>query len=272
MYKNLNELKEKILKNISFKPTFAIVLGSGLGGLVNKMQVEYELPYSEIEGVKPSKISGHGSKFLFGKLNGKNIVAMSGRIHYYEGYDMKTVVSPIVLLKLIGVETLFLTNASGGINSDFTAGTLMAINDHISTFVPSALIGENDDTLGERFPDMSSVYDKELLEKLFLTAQKENIDLKQGVYLQTTGPNYETKAEIKMFKMLGADAVGMSTSQEAMMGNYLKMKVLGVSCITNMATGIVEGSVLNHKEVVENAKKAEKNFTTLVESFIKEYV
>ena len=256
-----------VTRRISFKPEIGIVLGSGLGGLVEVTEVAERLPYHEIPDFPKSTVDGHKGEYVFGRLGGKNVVLMNGRVHYYEGYSMEDVVLPVRLLSLLGAKKVILTNAAGGINPGFKPGTLMNISDHISSFVPSPLIGPND-ILGTRFPDMSEVYSKELQRKLHETAEKNGIELADGVYLQTTGPNYETPSEVRMYGLLGADAVGMSTACEAMALNHMEVEVCGISCITNMASGI-SAKPLSHSEVKETADRVADSFEKLVNEFVK---
>ena len=265
---DLKKAYDYIKENISVKPDIAIILGSGLGGFAEYFDDKEIIEYKNIPGFPVSTVSGHAGRFIFGRLYGKNIIAMQGRVHDYEGYSMDRVVMPVRLMKLMGASKLLLTNASGGINDSFESGTLMAINDHITSFVPSPLIGKNPDNLGVRFPDMSNVYDKELLNLLHEAANELDIDLKDGVYLQTTGPNYETPAEIRLFKALGADAVGMSTACEAMAAMHMGMRIAGISCITNMAAGI-NPTALSHEDVKITADRISDKFTKLVKEFIK---
>lgn len=263
----LHKAYESIKDRIKNKPDIAIVLGSGLGGFADNIQNKEYIPYSEIEGFPVSTVSGHEGRFVIGTIGNKNVIAMQGRVHYYEGYSMEEVVMPIRLMHMAGADTILITNAAGGINSEFNPGDLMIIEDHITSFVPSPLIGPNDEGLGTRFPDMSEVYNRELIDKIKTVAGNNNISLKKGIYLQTTGPNYETPAEIRMFKTLGADAVGMSTTCEAMVAVHMGMRVAGISCITNMASGI-SATPLNHKEVSETANKIAKEFEMLVKEFV----
>ena len=221
------------------------------------------LDYSEIKGFPVSTVPGHKGRFLFGYVADVPVVAMQGRVHFYEGYSMADVVLPVRLMKLMGAEILFLTNASGGVNESFAPGDLMMITDQISDFVPSPLIGRNIEELGTRFPDMSHIYDEDIQRILRESAKSLGISLKEGVYLQFTGPNYESPAEIRMSRILGADAVGMSTACEAVAANHMGMKICGISCISNMAAGISK-QPLNHKAVQEAAERAAPLFKALV--------
>lgn len=258
-----NSIKDKI----TAKPDIALVLGSGLGDFADNISDKQYIPYVEIEGFPVSTVAGHAGTYVFGKIGDKQVVAMQGRVHYYEGYTMEQVVLPIKIMHLMGADTLLLTNAAGGINRTFQPGDLMMITDQITSFVPSPLIGPNNEALGTRFPDMSQVYDRALQDKILLAAKACDISLKQGVYLQTTGPNYETPAEIRMFEKMGADAVGMSTTCEAMAAVHMGMRVAGISCITNMAAGI-QNAPLNHREVSDTANRIAKQFAALVREFI----
>ncbi len=263
MYEKLQNCLKCVRKKTDFVPKVALVLGSGLGDFADNIDVECVIPYSEIENFPVSSVLGHKGNYIFGTLNGVKIVCMQGRVHYYEGYPVQDVVLPIRLMGLMGAEILFLTNASGGINSSFGAGDFMMITDHISSFAPNPLIGRNIDELGTRFPDMSHVYRPELCAIIEESAKEDGIDLKKGVYVQTTGPSFESPAEIQMFKILGADAVGMSTVVEAIAANHMGMKVCGISCVCNMAAGI-SPTPLTHDEVQAAAAKAAPLFKKLV--------
>ena len=245
------------------------MLGSGLGGALAEIEKVGEIAYGELEDFPVSTVSGHDGKFVFGYIGTVPIVVMQGRVHYYEGYSMQQVVMPIRIMGMLGAEKLLLTNAAGGINLDFAEGSLMLLRDHISTFVPSPLIGPNIDMLGTRFPDMTEVYDRELREQMHRIAKEQRTDLKEGVYVQLTGPNYETPQEIRMLGVLGADAVGMSTVCEAMAARHMGMKVCAVSCITNMAAGL-SGKLLSHEEVQQTADRVANEFRALVCAFLKE--
>ena len=267
-YEKLKKCMAIVRQKTDFVPEVALVLGSGLGDFAKAIKPEAEICYSEIEGFPVSTVSGHEGKFIFGTLDGVKLVCMQGRVHYYEGYDISDVVLPIRIMGLLGAKALFLTNAAGGINKDFRAGDFMLITDHISSLIKSPLIGKNEEELGSRFPDMSEVYSNSLCNIIRHSAKEAGIDLKEGVYIQTTGPNYETPAEIRAYKMLGADAVGMSTACEAIAAHHMGMKICAVSCISNLAAGISKNP-LSHEEVKENADKAAPLFKKLVEESIK---
>lgn len=262
-YQKLMDCYACFQKKISFVPQVALVLGSGLGDYANDIKVVAELDYKEIEGFPTSTVQGHEGKYIFGYVGTVPVVCMKGRVHYYEGYDISDVVLPIRLMKLMGAKVLFLTNASGGINTQFRAGDLMLIQDQISDFVPSPLIGANIEELGTRFPDMSEIYDKKLQQIIKKTAAVNDIPLEQGVYIQLTGPNFESPAEVRMCRILGADAVGMSTACEAVAANHMRMHICGISCIANMACGITPDP-LTHKEVQEAADRVAPRFKKLV--------
>ncbi len=267
VYEKLMKSYEYCKRKIDFKPKVALILGSGLGQFAETVDVIGEIPYNEIEGFPVSTVAGHNGRFLFGYIEDVPVVLMQGRVHYYEGYSMQDVVLPIRLMKLMGAEILFLTNASGGVNKAFSAGDFMLITDQIASFVPSPLIGANLEEFGPRFPDMSEIYDKDLQELIRETAKEENIAIREGVYLQFTGPNYESPAEVRLASRLGADAVGMSTACEAIAANHMGMKICGISCITNMACGMSENP-LNHEEVQETANAKAPLFRELVRKSI----
>lgn len=262
-YNSLLSCFKEVEKRAPFVPGLAVVLGSGLGSFAENLNIEAAVPYDEISGFPVSTVRGHAGRFLFAKLQGIPTVFMQGRVHYYEGYSMEQVVLPIRLMGLLGAKTVLLTNAAGAVNRNFRSGDLMLITGQISSFVPSPLRGENMDALGTRFPDMSSVYSASLQQKAVDTAKKLDIPLQKGVYLQTPGPQYETPQEIKMYGLLGADAVGMSTAVEAIAARHMGMTVCGLSCITNMAAGIAPAP-LSHSEVQAAAVSSAESFGRLV--------
>lgn len=268
VYEKLLHCCEDVRKKTDFEPKVAIVLGSGLGDYAEQIRVVTELPYSEIEGFPVSTVPGHAGRFIFGYIDEIPVVCMKGRVHYYEGYPISDVVLPIRLMKLLGAEILFLTNAAGGINTSFHAGDLMMIKDHIAVFAPNPLIGENIDELGVRFPDMSTVYDRELQKIITKVAKDNHIFLQEGVYVQLTGPSYESPAEIRMLRGMGVDAVGMSTVVEAIAANHMGMRICGISCISNLAAGMT-ANPLTHQEVQEAADMAAPNFKKLVTEAVK---
>lgn len=239
-YEKLMRCYEYCRSVTEFQPRVGLILGSGLGNYAKNMKIECEIPYGDIPEFPVSTVKGHAGRFLFGYIGDVPVVLMKGRVHYYEGYSMEEVVLPIRLMKLLGIEVLFLTNAAGGINRNFCTGDFMMITDQISNFVPSPLIGENVSELGERFPDMTHIYDMKLQKLIQKTAEEEQIPIQEGVYVQSSGPNFESPAEIRMFAALGADAVGMSTACEALAARHAGIRVCGISCISNMASGINE--------------------------------
>ena len=268
-YAKLKRCFDTIREKTDFKPKVALTLGSGLGKFAEKIDVVKTVPYSEIDGFPISTAPGHTGRFVFGYSDGVPVVIMQGRVHYYEGYKIQDVVLPTRLMGMLGAEKLILTNASGGINRSFSPGDLMIITGHISSFVPSPLVGQNISELGVRFPDMSCVYDKELIKAIERSAAKLLIPIKHGVYIQTTGPNYETPEEIRMYGILGADAVGMSTACEAIAARHMGMKVCGISCISNYAAGITNNT-LSEQEVIGTANKISFEFEGLVKGVISE--
>lgn len=268
-YEKLETCYQAVKEELPFTPEVALILGSGLGDYGEKLRVVKTIEYRDIPGFPVSTIPGHKGRFLFGYEGDVPLVVMQGRVHYYEGYSMTDVVLPIRLMKKMGARVLFLTNASGGIRESFAPGDFMIIRDQISSFVPSPLIGENMEELGPRFPDMSQIYDRDLISIIKEVGETHQIPLQEGVYLQFTGPAYESPAEIRLARALGADAVGMSTACEAVAANHMGMKICGISCITNMAAGILD-QPLDHKEVQEAADQAAPLFQKLVRETIKE--
>lgn len=263
IYEKLLRCKEDVRRRVNFTPKVALVLGSGLGDFANEMKIEATLDYHDIEGFPVSTVAGHAGRFIFGYVGEVPVVCMQGRVHYYEGYPMEDVVLPIRLMKLLGAEILFLTNAAGGILQGMKAGDFMLITGQIASFVPSPLVGANIEELGTRFPDMSHIYDEDLQTIVKKTALDNNIPLKQGVYIQMTGPQYESPEEVAMCRTLGAGAVGMSTACEAVAANHMGMKIVGISCIANMASGITP-TPLAHTEIQETADRVAPDFRKLV--------
>lgn len=271
VYEKLLQCCESVKKKTDFRPEVALILGSGLGDYAEgeDVRVEAVVDYHDIDGFPVSTAPGHKGRFIFGYVREVPVVIMQGRIHYYEGYPISDVVLPIRLMGMLGAKILFLTNASGGIQDGMQAGDFMLITDQISDFVPSPLVGENMDELGVRFPDMSHIYREELQDAVRTAAGRLGISLKEGVYIQLTGPNYESPAEIRMCRALGADAVGMSTACEAVAANHMGMQVCGISCVSNLAAGIAKHP-LTHKEVQETADRVAPVFKALVTESIAE--
>lgn len=266
-YNDYENMLKSIRNKTSFIPETAVVLGSGLGSFADELDIECIIDYKDIDGFPVSTVEGHKGRFVFGYIKNIPVAAMQGRVHYYEGYDIVQTTIPIRILKMMGTQNIILTNASGGINKTFDAGDIMLIRDHISVFMPNPLVGENINEFGSRFPDMSNVYNKHLCDIIRFAAAKSEIPIKEGVYVQLSGPSYESPAEINMLSILGADAVGMSTVCEAIAANHCGMRVCGISLITNLASG-VSSSPLSHKEVQEAGKKAEPNMKKLLRNCI----
>lgn len=262
-YEKLEKCYEYYRLVTGFMPKVGLILGSGLGGYAKNMKVVKEIPYGDIPEFPVSTVQGHDGRFMLGYIGDVPAVVMKGRVHYYEGYPMEDVVLPTRLMKRMGIEVLFLTNAAGGINRGFRVGDFMMITDQISSFVPSPLIGENVSELGDRFPDMTHIYDEELQGWIEETAREKDIPLQKGVYLQTTGPNFESPAEIRMYSLLGADAVGMSTACEAIAARHAGVRVCGISCISNMASGISDEE-LSHLDVQAIADQRSGEFERIV--------
>ncbi len=266
-YEKAKKSSDYINAKLGFKPEIAIILGSGLGSLVDEIADAVEIDYKDIPGFPLTTVEGHAGKLVGGILAGRPVLVMKGRFHYYEGYDISQVVFHIRVFKLLGIEKMIVTNAAGGVNKNYHPGDLMLINDHISFFAPSPLRGKNLSEFGVRFPDMSAAYSRELLKVAGEAAQALGITICEGIYAFAQGPMYETPAEIRVLSIFGADAVGMSTVPEVIVANHAGMKVLGISCITNMAAGILD-QPLNHEEVMKTAKEVESKFKTLVKGII----
>ncbi len=263
IYEKLEKCLKSVRQKTDFVPKVAIVLGSGLGNYADDIEVVSEIDYHEIKGFPVSTVPGHAGKFIFGYVNQVPVVCMKGRVHFYEGYPISDVVLPTRLMKMLGAEILFLTNASGGINPSFHAGDFMMLTDHVSLFAPNPLIGANIDELGTRFPDMTHVYDKALQDIIEKAAKEENIKLQKGIYAQLTGPSFESPVEIQMLHKLGVDAVGMSTVVESIVANHMGMKICCISCVCNLAAGMTDNP-LTHEEVQAAANEAAPKFKTLV--------
>lgn len=267
LFEKVNETVEFLKGKTTYRPKVAVILGSGLGDLVNYIEEQVEVDYKDIPNFPVSTVAGHAGKLVFGKINGVEVVAMKGRFHFYEGYDMKTVTYPVFVFKQFGIEKIIVSNAAGGINRTFDPGTLMIITDFINSFGTNPLIGHNDERFGARFPDMSEVYKKSLVEEAKKIAGELDIKVREGVYVGVTGPYYETAAEIRVYEQNGASAVGMSTVPESMVANYLGMEVLGISCITNMATGIAT-KAHSHEDVMEVALRTGADFCRWVAKIV----
>ena len=267
MLQKINETVAYIKSKTTFEPSIGIILGTGLGNLANEIKVHSVIPYAEIPNFPVSTVAGHKGQLVFGTLNNVNVVAMQGRFHYYEGYTMKEVGFPVRVLKYLGIKTLVLSNASGGVNPAFEVGDIMIITDHINLMATNPLIGKNDDEIGPRFPDMHVAYDKGLINKALRIAEKNNIHCQQGVYAAVTGPCFETPAEYNYVRTVGADCVGMSTVPEVIVAHHMELPVFAVSIITDLG---VEGKIVevSHEEVIQAANKAEPKMTTIIKELI----
>lgn len=265
----ISEAANYILDKTDIRPEIALILGSGLGSLADEIENAVYFAYSDIPHFPVSTVQGHAGRLVIGTLEGKKVIAMQGRFHYYEGYKMEDVTFPVRVMKLIGVEKLIVTNAAGAVNTSFNPGDLMLITDHLNLTGDNPLIGGNLEKFGPRFPDMSSAYNKELIDKVRKVAKTIDINLQEGVYAAMSGPTYETPAEVKMVRILGGDAVGMSTVPEVIIAVHSGIKVVGISCMTNMAAGILE-QPLDHGEVMETSAKVREKFTRLMKNVIKE--
>ncbi len=267
MLEQFKESVDYILSKTNVKPSVGIVLGTGLGGLVKEIEVENEISYADIPNFPVSTVESHSGKLIFGKLGGKNVVAMQGRFHYYEGYDFKQVTYPIRVMKLLGIEKLFVSNASGGVNPDFIVGEIMILNDHINFFPGNPLIGKNFDELGPRFPDMSEPYCPDMIRIAKDIAKENDIRIAEGTYLGLTGPTLETPAEYKFVRTIGADAVGMSTVPEVIVARHMEIPVFAISIITDLG---VPGKIkkVSLEEVIEVASRQEPKMTLILKELI----
>ncbi|MCW3084455.1 MAG: purine nucleoside phosphorylase inosine and guanosine-specific [Bacteroidetes bacterium] len=269
MLEQIKSTAAYIQSKISFQPEIGIILGTGLGGLVKEINIKHTIAYEEIPNFPVSTVEGHSGKLIFGELGGKNVVAMQGRFHFYEGYNMQEVTFPVRVMKFLGIQKLFLSNASGGVNANFSVGDLMIINDHINFFPEHPLIGKNIKELGPRFPDMSEAYSKEIIAKAKKVAADNNIEVQEGVYLGLSGPTFETPAEYRMVHRMGADAVGMSTVPEVIVARHMNIPCFAISIITDLG---VEGKIVEvtHEEVQHVAALAEKKMTLIMKELMKE--
>ncbi|MBL0328499.1 MAG: purine-nucleoside phosphorylase [Bacteroidetes bacterium] len=269
MLEQIKNTAAYIQSKISFTPEVGIILGTGLGGLVKEINIQHTIPYEEIPNFPVSTVEGHSGKLIFGELGGKRVVAMQGRFHYYEGYTLQQVTFPVRVMKLLGIKNLFVSNASGGVNPNFEIGDLMIINDHINFFPSNPLIGKNIKELGPRFPDMSEAYSKAIIVKAKKVAATNNIKVQEGIYLGLSGPTFETPAEYNMVRVLGADAVGMSTVPEVIVARHMDIPCFAMSIITDLG---VPGKIVEvtHEEVQEVASHAEKKMTIIMKELMKE--
>ena len=267
MLEKIKATASYIKERIQASPEVGIILGTGLGGLVKEIEIIESIPYNEIPDFPVSTVEGHAGRLIYGKLGGREVLAMQGRFHFYEGYSMTEVTFPVRVLKYVGVTHLFVSNASGGLNPEWKVGEIVIINDHINHFPEHPLRGKNDDRMGPRFPDMSKCYNKRLRDKAKLIALDNNIDVKEGVYVGVSGPTFETPAEYKMFRILGADIVGMSTVPEVIVAVHMGLKVFGISIVTDSG---VPGEIveISHEEVQEVAMKAEPKMTLIMKELI----
>ncbi|GGD15766.1 purine-nucleoside phosphorylase [Flavobacterium orientale] len=267
MWNKVQETVSYLKKITNFTPEFGVILGSGLGSFTQDLEIEFTIPYAEIPNFPVSTVQGHKGALVFGKIGSKKVVAMQGRFHYYEGYDMQTVTFPVRVMKYLGVTKLIVSNASGGVNANYVVGDIVVIKDHINMFPDHPLRGQNDERFGPRFVNMSEPYSLDMIKQLKTIATQNAISLKDGIYLGLQGPTFETLAEYKMVKILGADCVGMSTVPEVIVARHMNVDCLGISVITDMGN---EESIheVNHQEVLEAARKAEPNVRKLIKLFI----
>ncbi|MCK9220090.1 MAG: purine-nucleoside phosphorylase [Bacteroidales bacterium] len=270
MLKKINETIAFLESKVTQKPEIGIILGTGLGGLVNEITVQQRIPYQTIPNFPVSTVVGHNGQLIFGTMSGKSIVAMQGRFHYYEGYTMQELTFPVYIMKFLGIRTLILSNASGGVNPHFEVGDIMVIEDHINLIKDNPLIGKNYDEIGTRFPDMSNAYDKQLIKKAFEIADKQSINLQRGVYAAVSGPTYETPAEYRYIRSIGADAVGMSTVPEVIAARHIGLQCFAVSVISDLG---VQGKIveISHKHVIDAASAVEPVMTSLIRQLIADF-
>ncbi len=268
LYEKAQEAYQYLSSLSKIKPKIGLILGSGLGSIVEEMTDQVHVPFEKIPHFTKISTKGHKGEVVLGKLNGVDVIALNGRYHYYDGYPLTVITFPVRVMKLFGAHTLILTNACGAINMNFKPGELMIIEDHLNLVSDNPLIGENIKEFGPRFPDASGIYTKSLRKIAKDSAKELKLNLKEGVYAWWTGPSYETPAEIKMIRILGADAVGMSTVPEALVASHMGMEVLGISCLTNMASGILDQK-LSHQEVLEVAASVNAKFRSLIKKIIK---
>jgi len=268
IYESIKSAHDFIEKSIEIKPETGIVLGSGLGDFADSLEDRVVIPYEEIPYFKKVRVKGHAGNLVYGFISGKPIAVLQGRYHFYEGHDIKDVVFPVRVLCSLGIRNLIITNAAGGINSNFAPGDLMVIRDHLNLMGDNPLTGDNEEKLGQRFPDMSNIYDLIISDKILSVARSMGISIKSGVYAGLRGPSYETPAEIRMLKTIGADSVGMSTVPESIAAKHMGINIAGISCITNYAAGISD-QPLDHKEVTETANRVKKDFIALLNGVVK---
>lgn len=267
----INKSVEIIRSKTDIIPEVGLILGSGLGDYADQIENPVIIPYSELPEFPVSTVFGHAGQFVIGEHKGKKVIAMQGRVHYYEGYTQRQITLPTRIMKKLGIQKLILTNAAGGVNRSFKPGTLMLISDHINYSGQNPLIGSNMDEFGPRFPDMSNVYTKALRARIKEIAKEENIELEEGVYMMFTGPSFETPAEIRMAAVVGADAVGMSTVPEAIVAAHSGIEVVGISCVTNLAAGILDQK-LTHEEVMEVATMVKSKFVRLIDAILEKAI
>ena len=267
LYERAEHATRIIRSRISVEPRIAVVLGSGLGGFADDFQEAVAIPYEDIPGFVRSTAAGHAGRLVVGKVDSVPVLAMQGRVHYYEGYSLEEVTFPVRTFGLLGIKTLILTNAAGGINVQLTQGALMVLSDHLNLMGVNPLRGPNDERFGPRFPDMSAVYSADLQELVVEEAKAINVEVRRGIYCALSGPSYETPGEIHLLRNLGADAVGMSTVPEAIVARHMGLEVLGISCITNMAAGISDEPI-NHEEVMATSDAVRETFTELLQRVI----